>query len=62
MSYLVLSLPMVLYSHNFLKINLNNIISHLDIDNIDITTNKNNEDGEILITITSKSLIKICSK
>ena len=59
---LVLLLLIVSCSYNFLKINLENNINYLNIGSIGDTTNENNINNNINITITWKLLIEMYRK
>ena len=59
---LVLLLLIVSCSYNFLKINLENNINYLNIGSIGDTTNENNINNNINVTITWKLLIEMHGK
>ena len=59
---LVLLLLIVSCSYNFLKINLENNINYLNIGSIGDTTNENNINNNINVTITWKLLIEMYRK
>ena len=59
---LVLLLLIISCSYNFLKINLENNINYLNIGSIGDTTNENNINNNINITITWKLLIEMYRK
>jgi len=59
---LVLLLLIISCSYNFLKINLENNINYLNIGSIGDTTNENNINNNINVTITWKLLIEMYRK
>jgi len=59
---LVLLLLIISCSYNFLKINLENNINYLNIGSIGDTTNENNINNNINVTITWKLLIEMHGK